>query len=291
MEASPAKIHAYSIGFRDPRFDESPHARAVAAKLGMRIDVDHLDEDVMRASLPDALLAYDEPFGDSSSLATFLLSTRVGGGHKVALAGDGGDEVFAGYKKHRVIGVRAAFSRAPIVRDALASALGAIPSRTDRTRSSTEILRTVKRASRRTPRKRCRSLRRAHTSRFAGKNRRAHSWWRQLQRLAEVARVRFEAAIGSQLQRTLASDLTNPLPNDMLTKVDRASMACHLEVRVPFLDHRLVEAGVGLPERFTLGKNGKEVLRALYARRFGDQLARRKKQGFSVPVERGWLPR
>jgi asparagine synthase (glutamine-hydrolysing) len=65
-------------------------------------------------------------------------------------------------------------------------------------------------------------------------------------------------------------------------------MACHLEVRVPFLDHRVVEAGLGLPAPFTLGKTGKQVTRALYARRFGDRLARRKKQGFGVPVEL-WL--
>jgi asparagine synthase (glutamine-hydrolysing) len=74
----------------------------------------------------------------------------------------------------------------------------------------------------------------------------------------------------------------------MLVKVDRASMAHHLEVRVPFLDHRLVEFGVGLPERFTLGFSGKVVLRALHERRFGAPLANRKKQGFGIPVE-SWL--
>jgi asparagine synthase (glutamine-hydrolysing) len=79
----------------------------------------------------------------------------------------------------------------------------------------------------------------------------------------------------------------------MLVKVDRASMACSLEVRVPFLDHRVVEFGLGLPESFTLGPSnepfrGKRVLRALHRRRFGDELADRKKQGFSVPVLK-WL--
>jgi asparagine synthase (glutamine-hydrolysing) len=93
---------------------------------------------------------------------------------------------------------------------------------------------------------------------------------------------------GSQLRRTLTSDLGNVLPNDMLTKVDRASMACHLEARVPLLDHRLAEIGVGLPDAFTLGTSGKAVLRELHERRFGRALARRRKQGFGVPVE-AWM--
>jgi asparagine synthase (glutamine-hydrolysing) len=83
------------------------------------------------------------------------------------------------------------------------------------------------------------------------------------------------------------------LTNQMLVKIDRASMACSLEARVPFLDHRLAEFGVGLPERFTVGPSGerfrgKRVLRALHQRRFGSELAQRKKQGFSVPI-RQWL--
>ncbi|HSO38502.1 MAG TPA: asparagine synthase-related protein, partial [Labilithrix sp.] len=78
------------------------------------------------------------------------------------------------------------------------------------------------------------------------------------------------------------------LPNDMLTKVDRASMAHHLEARVPFLDHRVVELGVGLPPEYTLAGGGKRVLRALHEQAFGHALAHRKKQGFGVPVER-WL--
>jgi asparagine synthase (glutamine-hydrolysing) len=104
----------------------------------------------------------------------------------------------------------------------------------------------------------------------------------------DLARARFRGAEGTELQRSLACDLANTLPNDMLTKVDRASMACHLEARVPFLDHRVVEFGLGLPQRFTLGTNGKHVLRVLHERRFGRALAKRKKTGFGVPVER-WL--
>ncbi len=111
-------------------------------------------------------------------------------------------------------------------------------------------------------------------------------------RFEHEAIARFEHAAGSELQRTLVSDLGNVLPNDMLVKVDRASMACHLEARVPFLDHRVVEWGVGLPAAYTVGTGrggaGKRVLRALHEQRFGAELANRKKQGFGVPVET-WL--
>jgi asparagine synthase (glutamine-hydrolysing) len=111
-------------------------------------------------------------------------------------------------------------------------------------------------------------------------------------RFEEEAHTRFDRMRGSELQKSLACDLGSMLANDMLVKVDRASMACSLEARVPFLDHRVVEFGVGLPESFTLGTGavmqGKRVLRALHERRFGSLLAHRKKHGFSVPVEK-WL--
>jgi asparagine synthase (glutamine-hydrolysing) len=90
------------------------------------------------------------------------------------------------------------------------------------------------------------------------------------------------------LQRTLAADLGSPLANDMLTKVDRASMRWSVEARVPFLDHRVAEIGLGLPREYSLGRRGKEVLRRLFERRFGAKLAKRPKQGFGVPVEK-WL--
>jgi asparagine synthase (glutamine-hydrolysing) len=175
------------------------------------------------------------------------------------------------------------------VRNALGRALGRIPTRTDRARGWTEVLRTVRRLSRG----------------LAGNDAEIYAQLTQVAALArtevlmrrpgssanefvDALRQRFDASAGSELQRTLACDLSNTLPNDMLVKVDRASMAHHLEARVPFLDHRLVEYGVGLPERFTLGMNGKVVLRELHERRFGRKLARRKKMGFGVPVDK-WL--
>jgi asparagine synthase (glutamine-hydrolysing) len=292
-DLTPDAVKAYTIGFDEKRFDESPFARATAAKLGVPIETETFNETRARERLADAMLSYDEPFGDSSSLAVFLLSQRVARDYKVALGGDGGDEAFAGYKKHRIVRVRGALNALPGARDVLGKALARLPAYNDRTRSWTELLRTARRLSRG----------------LAGTAPHAYVQLTQVASLAHTAPLiaggatdaldfeaaalaRFDAAIGTELQRTLASDLGNVLPNDMLVKVDRASMRCHLEARVPFLDHRVVEWGLGLAPEFTVGgrvkDQGKRVLRALHERRFGPELARRKKQGFNVPVER-WL--
>ncbi len=288
MRQSPSPVHAFTIGFRERRFDESPFAKQVANALSAPIHVEMLDEDAARDSLPEAMAAYDEPFGDSSSLATYLLSKVVAKTHKVALGGDGGDEVFAGYKKHRIVAVREIVNHAPRLRDLSARALMSLPSRTDRTTRVGEMLRTAKRIARG----------------LHGSDGEAYVALTQVASLEKTASLvarpadserftvpllrAFESAGGSQIRRHIVCDMLNSLPNDMLVKVDRASMARHLEARVPLLDHRIAEVGVGLPSRFTLGRNGKEVLRELYERRFGKVLARRKKQGFGVPVEK-WL--
>jgi asparagine synthase (glutamine-hydrolysing) len=292
-DAAPGKIKAYSIGFTEPRFDESPFARQTAEQLGIPIAIETFDEETARSRLPEALLAYDEPFGDSSSLATFLLSSHVARDYKVALGGDGGDEVFAGYKKYLVVPLRRPFSGLPEARDLIGSTLGRIPLIHDRTRGWTEALRSLRRLSRG----------------LSGSDAHVYTQLTQIAPLARTARLvrqpaspehfertsmaRFEAAQGTELQRTLACDLATTLTNDMLVKVDRASMACHLEARVPMLDHRVVEHGVGLPAEYTVGElknrfKGKIVLRALHQRRFGEALANRKKMGFGVPIEK-WL--
>lgn len=292
-DVAPGTIKAYSIGFSEPRFDESPFARKTADLLGVPIKIEMFDEAMARARLPDALLAYDEPFGDSSSLATYLLSSHVARDYKVALGGDGGDEIFAGYKKHLVVKLRAPLAPVPALRNAVGDALGRLPVYYDRTRKWTELLRTLRRLSRG----------------LSGADAHVYAQLTQVaplahtaplmrvaadpQRFEREAHARFERARGTQLQRTLACDLGSGLANDMLVKVDRASMACHLEARVPFLDHRLVELGVGLPSAYTLGDSarrwsGKRVLRTLHERRFGPALANRTKMGFRVPVEK-WL--
>ena len=289
VEQSAKPVRAFTIGFEEPAFDESRYARETAEKIGIPIQVEVLDETRAQAGLLEALTAYDEPFGDSSSLAMYLLSKHVGASYKVALGGDGGDEVFAGYAKYRIIPIRRALALAPALRDGVAQLMSRAPSRMDRTSTLSELLRRFGRLSaglHGPP-----DAAYARLTQFAALDRSAPLMVNAggAEVFVDAARRRYRDAVGTELQRSLASDLYSPLPNDMLTKVDRASMACQLEARVPFLDHRVVEVGLGLPERFTLGsRGGKRVLRALHEKRFGKALARRKKAGFGVPVER-WL--
>ncbi len=287
-DVSTRPIQAYSIGFGEARFDESPFAQQTAEKLGLPLRVSMFDEAEALRQLPDALLAYDEPFGDSSSLATYLLSRIVGRDYKVALAGDGGDEIFAGYNKYQLVRFRRLLARTPRLRDLGARALGRLPGRDDGTMSLRNVLPILRRRARG----------------FEGSDAEVYARLTQFvplnvtaplmregtdaERFLRTLSARYDGANGSELQRTLGVDIQSSLTNDMLVKVDRASMACHLEVRVPFLDHRIVEHGIGLPERFVLGLKGKRVLRALHEKHFGKALAQRRKQGFSVPVDR-WL--
>ena len=288
LQSSRQPIQAFAIGFRERAFDEAPYARATADVLGVPIHVTYLDEGVLLEHLPDALAAYDEPFGDSSSLATFVVSREVAKTHKVALGGDGGDEAFAGYRKYRVIRAREILGELPMLRHAIRRGCGLLPEHADRTRWWTEALRTARRfaqgmqetdADAYVALTQVASL--ARTAPLVARPELA-------ERFVDAMRTRYARTPGSQLQRHQRCDFANPLPNDMLTKVDRASMRCSLEVRVPFLDHELVELAAGMPRAFTAGHGGKGVLRALHARSFGRRLARRRKHGFMVPVER-WL--
>ncbi|AKV01162.1 Asparagine synthetase [Labilithrix luteola] len=286
--AEKTDLRAYTIGFREPRFDESPHAKKTAERIGVPLQVETLDEDQARQDLANALLAYDEPFGDSSSLATYMLCRHVSRDYKVALGGDGGDEVFAGYAKYRMLRARRWIDRVPGLRRLAHETLSRLPSRTDRSTRIGNLLRVASKASRGLARDDAEAYVALTELGTIAQTAKLVRGTTQASRFERLAVERFDAARGSALQRTAAADLFNPLPNDMLTKVDRASMAFSLEARVPFLDHRVVELGVGLPERFTLGTNGKRVLRALHERRFGRELAQRGKWGFGVPVEK-WL--
>lgn len=286
-EQSPSPITAFSIGFRQERFDEAPFARRTAEALGVAHELRYLAESDALAAVGEALLAYDEPFGDSSSIATWLLARTVAQTHKVALAGDGGDEAFAGYRKHQVLRLRSVLAKVPGVRPVLRDVLRRLPAPLDRTTRVTDTLRSLRRFERGIDEDPASAW--VALTQVASLDRAAPLLARPstAQRFVVAGRAHFDDALGNELQRTLACDLGSPLANDMLTKVDRATMSVSLEARVPFLDHRVAELGIGLPAEFTLN-GGKRVLRELHRRRFGTALADRPKKGFGVPVE-SWL--
>ena len=234
---------------------------------------------------------YDEPFADSSQVPTYLLSKLTRQHVTVALSGDGGDELFAGYTRHRF--ARAMQSMPPRVGACLASGLDlAGPAVWDR------LFRLV--PARKRPsyggdkiQKTAAMLREGPE----GGYRSLVSAWDDPETIVPGAeraqgrdlRPRACAALPDGLDRMQYLDTLTYLPDDILTKVDRASMAVALEVRVPILDHRMVEFSWRLPSRFKMrGGKGKWLLRQLLYRHVPKALLDRPKSGFAVPIG-AWL--
>ena len=283
-------VQTFSIGFEDTSFDESAHARRLAAALG----TDHHEEIVgARAALdlverlPELV---DEPLGDASILPTFLLSRFARRRVTVALSGDGGDELFAGYPTYPAHRAARAYLRVPrVVRDCVvAPVVRALPVSHDNLSldfrlkrfvdglRADDIERHVAWMGAFTPAEQQWLL----TDAAIGRVDRAPSW-------AVVHELATPLPGASPLQRLLYLDMKGYLGEGVLTKVDRASMACSLEVRVPLLDRRVVDVAAILPDRMKLrGFRTKHILKAAMAGLLPREIAERPKKGFGVPVAR-----
>ncbi len=264
----------FSIGFEEESFNEADHARAVAAHLGTA----HTELIVSAAHaqqvIPDLPRIYDEPFADSSQIPTFLVSQMAREHVTVALSGDGADELFGGYTRYgkalrawaRLRGVPRPARR---LAGALAGAAGPyLPARLARAAGIVDAADVI-----------------AFYQRFTSHNPAAR------QGLSPSPAVGFEQL--SPAEHLMASDQLGYLPDDILVKVDRAAMAVSLEVRTPFLDHRVVEASwrlaCGIKRRREMGATiGKWPLRRLLDRYVPRSLTERPKHGFGIPVGE-WL--
>ena len=284
------RLQTFAIGFDDPSFDESAHARRVAAFLGTDHHEDVLDVRAaldLVAKLPELI---DEPLGDGSFLPTYLLSRFARRSVTVALSGDGGDEVFAGYPTYQAHRLAAVYGRAPaFLRDRM------IRPAVDRLPVSLANLSVDFR------------LKRFVAGADADAVERHAVWMGSFtpaeQRLlfTEPALARMErppsydairdvaahARTASSLARVQYLDLKGYLGEGVLTKVDRASMACSLEVRPPLLDRRVVELAARLPDRLKLRRlTTKYVLKRALRGRLPAEILTRKKKGFGVPFGR-----
>jgi asparagine synthase (glutamine-hydrolysing) len=279
-------VRTYSIGFKEEGFDEAPHARAVAAHLGTTHTELYVSPVEAQEVIPELPTIYDEPFADSSQVPTYLLSKLTREHVTVALSGDGGDELFAGYTRHRF--ARAASSM-PALGRALACGLGvAGPELWER---AFRLLPT-----RRRPHLAIEKMHKAAALFSAGNEngyRSLVSAWDDPQSLVnggmEPEGPIFDAgvvrALPDPLDRMQYLDTTTYLPDDILTKVDRASMAVALEVRVPILDHRIVELSWRLPARFKMRRGrGKWLLRQVLYRHVPKHMVERPKSGFAIPL-------
>lgn len=298
QEQTSRRVLTFTIGFEDPRYDESVPAAQVARHLGTA----HACERVTPAQAREAILRmptiYDEPFADSSQIPTYLVSRTAREQVKVALTGDGGDELFGGYDRY-FVGQRAF----PLIRSVPASVRGPLSS----------LIRTMPPATWQTV---IGCLRR-----LGGKGRLADLSGERLHRLARQLGARSEAHMyeiimarpedetvpladceerqSGSTRAWLASlppaeammlfDTINILPGDFLTKVDRASMAVSLETRAPFLDPDLFEFAWRLPLEWRIGASaGKVLLREILRDLVPAEIVDRPKQGFGIPVG-AWL--
>lgn len=287
-EVADAPVKTFTIGFAETAFDEAPFARAVARHLGTEHSELRVDAETVRSVIPNLSDIYDEPFADSSQLPTILLSRLTRGSVTVALSGDGGDELFCGYNRYLVSrrtwdaaahlpialrrGIGSAIEAvAPATWDGVATLPG-VPNITmlgDKMHKVARMLRTplsprdIYRGSSEhwqdgIPVPGHRDLDALHTS---------------------------QAEPASPEECMMRWDMHGYLPDDILTKVDRAGMAVSLETRMPFLDHRVVEQAWRTPLSFKKrGRQGKWVLRQILYRYVPPALVERRKAGFAIPV-------
>jgi asparagine synthase (glutamine-hydrolysing) len=277
------KVATFSVGFDDARYDESNYARQVAEHLGTKHHEFRVRPDAA-ADLPKLAAIFGEPFADSSALPTHYLSREVRGHVKVALSGDGGDELFGGYDRYRAMSLAQRFEKLPALARDVAAQAEELFSGTHPKSAGARVKRFLKTLNL-PPGARYASIMRLFdpnllmelTGKPALKSGQVIvdvAYW--IDRLVEDGREVVPAA--------LAVDRRTYLPGDLLTKLDRASMLHNLEVRSPFMDHELVEFAAGLRTDQLLKGGPKRMLREAFAADLPGWVFKRKKMGFAVPI-------
>jgi asparagine synthase (glutamine-hydrolysing) len=300
MQASADRpVKTFTIGFDQQEFDEAAHARAVANHLGTDHTELHLTGDDALSVIPRLPEMFDEPLADPSQIPTFLVCELARREVTVALTGDGGDELFGGYNRY-IQGERliAGFQRWPgLLRRFSASGLTAVSPRTwNRVRDRLSPVFPIAGRTRHLGEK-------MHKLGGLLRGDSTHEMYRSLLSawqdphdlvIGSVGGEKFERDIGAEfpldlMERMMLADQTAYLPDDLLAKVDRASMAVSLEARVPILDHRVVEFSWRLPRKYKVRDGrGKWILRQILYKHVPPALVDREKMGFSVPLAK-WL--
>jgi asparagine synthase (glutamine-hydrolysing) len=272
-------VSTFTIGFDDPARDESPHAAAVARKLGTEHHMERLSPDDLLELLPCFVAEYDEPFYDFSAFPTLALSRMARKHVTVALSGDGGDELFGGYHYYSLATSLAGLLQLP-ARHGLARMLRWLPSHRMRLLSGA-LAQSSDAAAFAFMRSIAKDFEAVASPGLLQQT-------RSLGDCFEAEAAAFPPGLAAA-ERGMRLDLRFTLPDDYLVKVDVASMAFSLEAREPLLDHELVEWGLRLPLVWKLrGGQGKWLLRRLAARYAPAEIAERPKQGFVVPMHH-WL--
>ncbi len=275
----PGPVKTFTIGFKDRAFDESAHARRVAREFGTEHHELVLEPDVIDI-VEDIAWHLDEPFGDTSAIPTYMVSKLAAGHVKVVLSGDGGDELFAGYDKYTVEARRRAL-RLPGPARRIIGAVAALlpPGMKGRNFLRNLALDAPHRYLDESTLFRRDDKERLFLPEVLGRMGDGDPWSEELGYL--------ERADGHWLSAARYMDLKAYLPLDILTKVDRMSMAHSLEAREPLLDHRLVEFAATIPPEMMLrGGTTKWIFKEAMRGILPDDIIDRRKHGFAVPLGR-----
>ncbi len=275
------ELHTFSIGYRDEKyFDESKYAELVAKHIGSKHTVFYLSNRDMYEQVFQLLDYTDEPFADSSAIAVKALSRETRKHLTVALSGDGADELLGGYNKHEAMW-RMMY---PGMKEKLVAGLGKVWSALPKSRNSKigntfrKLDRFASNYSKKLPQ------RYWNLASFMSQQDAGHLLTSSF-RINEDLSEEYTFGLTDNFNTILDADLKLVLPNDMLTKVDLMSMSQSLEVRVPFLDHRLVEFVRQLPVEYKLNRNiRKRILRDSMKDILPSKILYRSKQGFEVPL-------
>jgi asparagine synthase (glutamine-hydrolysing) len=281
--SSELPVRSFTVGFDKQNWSESRYARLVAREFGTQHREHDVSPDAMEI-LPKLVWHLDEPFGDSSMLPTYYVSKMTRQDVTVALSGDGGDELFAGYTRYQGERLSNIFRRFPSwVRSGVVSTLRSAPlARTESGRRLGTVLANAELD---------------FVSRYRNKQS-LGSLTTRMELYADDFRENLSATVDPLdelfasvserdfIDRLTTFDMEFYLPNDMLVKVDRMSMASSLEVRVPFLDETVIEVASRIPNHLKLRNfTTKYLLRRMAAKVLPPEIWRRGKQGFGVPIQ------
>lgn len=265
-------IDTFSIGFEDSAIDESAYAAATARYLGTRHHEKIMSDDDLMRMLDDMVRYYDEPFSDSSQLPTMLVSEFAAEHVTVVLSGDGGDELFAGYSSNDAISKLEKLD--PFISIARALTPGPVASLSDSDHVR-ELL------GRKLPDEKIQYFTRVKEDRVRGILKGSEG------RGAAGDKRIYDAP--DWITQRMLLDLTTYLPDELMTKVDRASMRFSLETRCPILDHRIVNHSFAIPLKYKYADGDKKhILKDILYEHVPKEMMDRPKSGFVAPVRR-WL--
>lgn len=291
-------VKTFTIGFDEPAYNEAPYAAQVASHLKTDHTELYVTSQQARDVIPELPMIFDEPFADSSQIPTLLVSRLARQHVTVALSGDGGDELFCGYRRYfeALAGFDGTAYGAGVTSALLGTVIGAIRRSPPILTSPLQVLlRGMSRMPLGLTAQRFRQLAnvlsdRSPTDRYL----RNLSHWTQEDSIVVGQSQGSDHLAGPTALTALQQvfqwyDTQTYLPDDILTKVDRASMAVSLEARAPLLDHRVIEFAWTLPHDFKARHGqGKRILRQVLSKYMPQSLFERPKAGFGVPID-AWL--